>query len=572
MKRFWFLTAVLTAAVVVSGLLVLPTARLPLVRSQDDGTIPGVIHVHTNRSDGRSSPEEVARAAARAGLTFIVFTDHGDATRSPDRPVYRHGVLCIDGVEISTTGGHYVALGLPQAPYPLGGEARDVVEDVRRLGGFGVAAHPDSPKPDLQWHDWNAPFDGVELVNPDTGWRKRLEAPGLRSKLSLLGSLVSYPFRPSETIASAAAPSLEGLERWEGLAERRRVVGLAGADAHAKLALKDSDPGDNSLSVPFPSYEATFRTLSVHVKPRAALSGNADADANAVLEGIREGHLYLALDGIASPPVFSFTAETGTKTVEEGDEIEDTGGPLTLLVRSNAPGAFTTVVLDGGRPVASANEAALSVPVTGPGVYRVEIHAPDRTGAPAWIISNPIYVRRAQALSAQPAAVAARSSVPIFDGQNDRDWGVEHDAGSSGAMTRVTVGGQGTLMFTYTLSRPASAASRPVVAVLRHLSDGLGGNDRLVFAARADRPMRVSVQLRNGVPGTPADRWQRSVYLDAREREVVVSFNDMTPMGETRTRTPALDVIRYVMFVVDPTNTTPGSSGTIWFRRIALER
>src|SRR5207248_2826949 len=88
-----------------------------------------------------------------------------------DAPAYRSGVLCLDGVEVSTMGGHYIALDMPPAPYPLGGEARDVVDDVRRLGGFGIVAHPDSPKPELQWREWDAPFDAMEMVNPDTGWR-----------------------------------------------------------------------------------------------------------------------------------------------------------------------------------------------------------------------------------------------------------------------------------------------------------------------------------------------------------------------------------------------------------------
>ena len=46
------------------------------------------------------------------------------------RRAYLHGVLCIDGVEISTDDGHYVALGLGPTPYPLGGAAAAVVEDV----------------------------------------------------------------------------------------------------------------------------------------------------------------------------------------------------------------------------------------------------------------------------------------------------------------------------------------------------------------------------------------------------------------------------------------------------------
>ena len=121
--------------------------------------VTGGFHVHTRRSDGSGTPDEAAAAAARAGLIFVIFTDHGDGTRAPDPPQYRSGVLCIDAVEISTSSGHYIALDLPQTPYPLGGEARDVVEDVHRLGGFGVVAHPDSAKPGLQWKEWTAPFD-----------------------------------------------------------------------------------------------------------------------------------------------------------------------------------------------------------------------------------------------------------------------------------------------------------------------------------------------------------------------------------------------------------------------------
>ena len=74
---------------------------------------------------------------------------------------------------------------MPASPYPLGGEPRDVIEDVHRLGGFGVAAHPDSPKPELQWREWTAPFDGIEIVNPDTSWRVHLREPQWQPKLRL---------------------------------------------------------------------------------------------------------------------------------------------------------------------------------------------------------------------------------------------------------------------------------------------------------------------------------------------------------------------------------------------------
>src|SRR5215207_4435579 len=63
-------------------------------------TVRGAFHIHSERSDGSGSVDAIAEAAARAGLQFIILTDHGDATRAPDPPAYRSGVLVLDGVEV----------------------------------------------------------------------------------------------------------------------------------------------------------------------------------------------------------------------------------------------------------------------------------------------------------------------------------------------------------------------------------------------------------------------------------------------------------------------------------------
>ena len=70
------LTAALVAAVLVWVRVTLPPQRLTLAKA-GDGTIAGLLHIHTNRSDGLSSPDEVAAAAARAGLKFIVTRSQG---------------------------------------------------------------------------------------------------------------------------------------------------------------------------------------------------------------------------------------------------------------------------------------------------------------------------------------------------------------------------------------------------------------------------------------------------------------------------------------------------------------
>jgi hypothetical protein len=190
-------------------------------------------------------------------------TDHGDAFRRPAAPRYIGGVLCIEGVEISTAGGHYAALGMSAPPYPLGGEARDVVEDVARLGGFGVAAHPDSAKQELRWDEWDAPFDAMEWFNADSQWRDEV-------RWRLLPAILQYPLRPSASVASLFDRPVGLLRRWDDLGARRHGVGLAAADAHARMGLGGkADPYDESVYVKLPSYEAMFRP-SMRVERGAA--------------------------------------------------------------------------------------------------------------------------------------------------------------------------------------------------------------------------------------------------------------------------------------------------------------
>src|SRR5688500_6272709 len=98
-------TAAAVAAVVLYLTLTLPPAAVHLPAAPAT-TIYGAYHIHTSRSDGSGSIEDVASAAAKAALQFVVVTDHGDATRPPEPPRYVHGVLVIDAVEISTMAGH----------------------------------------------------------------------------------------------------------------------------------------------------------------------------------------------------------------------------------------------------------------------------------------------------------------------------------------------------------------------------------------------------------------------------------------------------------------------------------
>jgi hypothetical protein len=502
-------TAAFGAAVAIFIGFALPPKRLSPSSAPADGTVRGILHVHTNRSDGRSSPDDIAAIAARAGLKFVIFTDHGDATRIPDPPSYRSGVLCIDAVEISTNGGHLIALGLGAAPYPLAGEPKDVLEDVHRLGGFGIAAHPDSPKAELMWRDWRAPIDGVELINLETAWRVYAARPGWRPKARLLSALAAYPVRAVETIASLLTDSPALVARWESLQQERRLPAFVGLDAHARLELRESEPGDNRFALPLPGYDTVFRTVSLNAAVAQPLTGNAREDASSVLEALGRGHTYIAVDGVMASPSFQFFSSNAAGTASEGDELM-VAGPMTITVRSNAPPTFTTTIYrdaEAVHSVSSTPELVISVPAE-KGLYRVEVRATDRLSAPLWILSNPIYVRERPAVGKSPtSAPAGATSRILFDAHGSAEWRTEAAKASRVALDVVTTVTGRELRVRYAL--PGGAAFGEYAAAVVATPGGLTG-DRLVFTGRAEHPMRILVQFRVAVSPSEDERWQRS--------------------------------------------------------------
>jgi hypothetical protein len=115
---------------------------------------------------------------------------------------------------------------------------------------------------------------------------------------------------------------------------------------------------------------------------------------------------------------------------------------------------------------------------------------------------------------------------------------------------------EGPVEFTYALGD--GPRSGQYAALVISAGNALTGHDRFVFHAVASARMRVSVQARR-----PAgDRWQRSVYLDQTARDIAVPFKEMMPVGanDSFKFTPA--EIDTVLFVVDTTNTAPGTSGS----------
>jgi hypothetical protein len=548
-------TAAVLAAVIFFLFATLPATPRAVVWTGDPGlparTIAGAYHIHTVRSDGSGDRAAVAAAASRAGLAFVIVTDHGDGTRTPDPPTYVQGVLCLDGVEISTTGGHYVALGLGPTPYPLGGAPSAVVEDVARLGGFGVAAHPDSPRPELAWTDGNAAVDGIEWLSADTEWRDE-------SRTRLARVLLDYAVRPGPALASILDRPSTTLARWDALTARRPVVALAGHDAHGGIGRR-AEAGP-ALPVPgVPSYEASFRAFSVRAVLSAPPSGEASADARALLDALRSGRVYTAVDAVAGPAVLDFHAVRGGRHSPMGSVLAP--GPATLSARASVPQGARTVLLRDGREIKSADGGTLELDeALAQGAYRIEVQVPGEPGTPPvpWVLSNPIYFHPPQV----PPAAPVSTGMWLFP--EGMPWHVEKDPASTATVTASA----NEVAFEYRL-REGGRASQ-FVALVADLQGRSRSFRTLTFTGQAARPARVSVQLR--YPNGGGERWARSVYLDSQPRDIILSVDDLVPADRQTGPAPDASAATSLLFVIDLTNALPGTANTIRIGSLGTSR
>lgn len=553
MRWFLRLAALSVAGLLAAGLgyiiLTLPprAAELPALPAT---TAYGAYHIHSSRSDGSGSVDDIAAAAGRAGLTFIILTDHGDATRPPDPPAYRHGVLCLDAVEISSSGGHVVALNLDRASeYPLGGETRDVMEDIHRMGGWAVAAHPDSTREELRWRSTAGNIDGIEWLNADSEWR---DEPPAR----LLASLGRLAIRSAESIAALFSRPSRTLARWDAAARMRPVFGLAAVDAHARIDWRGESEPQSGRGLAFPGYEAVFRSLAQAVVLERPLSGRADDDARAILSAVAAGRTYSAVRAFADPAALEFTGERDGQHHPMGASLDH--GPVTF--RAATPGAQTATLtlLKDGRPLAT-GKGSVTREASEPGVYRVEASYP---GFPfPWIVSNPIRV----GLGGRPAPIAAGAPPPptrhLAVGV-DAPWAVEQDRSSAGTIQKdadalrfgFKLGG-GALASQYAALVTTAAGDRPV--------------ERIRFTARAERPMRLSVQIRTP-GGADGRRWRRSVYLDQTPRVIDLALSELEPVGPATALRPIVARVQSVLFVIDTVNAAPGAAGTVWLSGVML--
>jgi hypothetical protein len=340
----------------------------------------GNLHMHTPFSDGEWYHDQIAGAAAAAGLDFVAVTDHNVWVKGPEG--YHGDVLVLVGEEVHDNqrrpqANHLLIYGA-DAELCLHAESpQGLIDAARERNALTFIAHPIDPALDfaheenLSWVDWEINgYTGIELWNTMSEFKGRIP-----NRLLALW----YVFNPKSAIRG---PLRQSLAIWDDLlAGGRRVAAIGGADAHGSTY----SLGPISRTV-FP-YEYLFRCVNTHLIVDRPLSRDVDADKRTIYQSLAQGRGWVGYDLIGSTKGFRFVARSMANTAGIGDDLKRAAA-VTFEVETPAPGSIR-LIRAGQGVVVRGSGRTLKHTSADAGAYRVEV----TRGGKGWIYSNPIYVR-----------------------------------------------------------------------------------------------------------------------------------------------------------------------------------
>lgn len=344
----------------------------------------GNLHIHSVYSDGHAPHQTIVEAAAKAGLNFVIVTDHN--IRPEGLEAYYGRVLLLVGEEVHNArrrpqASHLLVYNSSQelSPYSFG-SSHTLIQTALARGGFCYLAHPiekASPLgPELAaipWADW--PVEGISGLEL---WNYMSE---FKSLAWCRPAALIYGLQPAWGITG---PFRATLRLWDELLNQgRKLAVLGNSDAHASVY--HWGPLTRQL---FP-YAYLFRCVNTHVLTQGALTGEVDCDKALLYEALRTGRTWVGYDLPHSTRGFRFVARSGAAQATVGEELRRLGA-ITFEITLPAPGDIH--LLRNGKRVLRRRGAYLQHLLVDPGVYRVEVYRRFWGRKVGWIFSSPIYI------------------------------------------------------------------------------------------------------------------------------------------------------------------------------------
>ena len=531
----------------------------------------GAIHVHTTFSDGAAGIEEVASAAAVAGLDFLIVTDH-NPMRPEQRPVdgWYGSVFVIFAEEISTDQGHLLAFGVPPHRFRFGPTGRQALADIRDVGGWALIAHPTHARE--SWTGAWGEAAGLEVANLASAWSR---GTALSGSMAIMASLIDRDYAAMQLVRSTAHP----LEVWDAMTRLqprgnrlpRPRVAVGGADAHGPIG--------GPLRVP--TYTDALAVLSTLVWLDEPPNPDARRPERRLLEALRSGRVAVELTAAGDARGFDFTAiaTTANGPARMGDLVAVEAGPWTLLVDFDSVGPYKIVLLRDGVAVAESDEAPLEFVADAPGTYRAEIHRPGvapgsaTKGSLPWVVSNPIYVWPAPARAA--ANVYPAPPLPAPPATRDLLAEAEFKANQFGATQNDPDSLNRGLRWDFKFAPQGAEGAFVALAWRLEAPQNWRATDGLVIRLSSSRPLRVELQVRTeGIDGA-RELWVYSAKAGrSRDGKAIPWERFRRPRAAAAEERPYLQPasLRRVtgFFLVVTPATLARTGGRVWLRELGL--
>ncbi len=367
-----------------------PAEFAPAENDPEVYSYSGAIHVHSVQSDGSGTKESIAGEAKKAGLDYVVVTDHSVGPEARLDAGYYDSVLVMAGCEVNLPEGHFLYIPHPDSMF------RDYTAEMRNnLFEFDdeaivIGAHPYSKKKPVS-NQVLQKLNAFEIVNADMVWRNI-------PLWSLIQTVAMYPFMNFSINLLYRYPQTT-MQMWKMLQSQydKNYHIFAGVDAHANIKITDS------WRLEFPAYETVFKMFQTTILSKKPLSGDFMHDSRLVYDALKNGRSYISFGNLGNSKGFAFYAHDIGQTYFPGDTVARSGfgdnDTITLRVKVPArekiriylKSHYDTVLVHDGPDLEFSTEKK--------GKYFAEVYklrpelGYDRYQEVPWIISNAIDVR-----------------------------------------------------------------------------------------------------------------------------------------------------------------------------------
>lgn len=355
----------------------------------------GILNVHTDLSIGSAPASFVITSGKLANLDFLMFTDVNIFNMATTFESYHGNLLVFSAGKYSYLDSRLIYYSLNQEGVGNNlGEAQVRLADLlsqntgAKKDTLTILAHPF--KTGYNWNgDIPSGLDGIELWNQ----KSLSNRAWMDSKLSVLWSLMIYPFNPRLALLRLYTEPTDEIALLDKVSPKRKIITFAGTEASAKAL-----PLANYL-VRFPSYKRTFEIMSNHVLLKSELTGSFNSDRTKIFNALKRGNFYLSLDMLGDPKGFIATIEDDSKSYLMGSEIKLSKNMfLNIRLPTKPKDFFEVIVFRNGEIFNRSNSMEVKIPISQSGAYRVQVRVspllplPDAKKWFTWIYTNPFFV------------------------------------------------------------------------------------------------------------------------------------------------------------------------------------